>query len=47
MSEEAIPNVPADELETTVRRARQHGAIKMVIDKNADGTFHFVATFPD
>ena len=47
MSEVTIPNVPAQSLEETVKRAREDGATRMVINKNPDGTFHFVATVPD
>jgi hypothetical protein len=46
MSEINIPDVPAGELETTVKRAREDGATKIVITKNANGTFAIVVTIP-
>lgn len=46
MNEVEIPDVPAEKLETTVRRARQDGAARIVITKNRDGTFKVVVTIP-
>ena len=46
MSEVRIPDVPAESLEQTVKRAREGGATKIVITKNGDGNFDVVATFP-
>ena len=47
MSEVDIPDVPADQLEETVRRARQDGATRIVITRNPDGTFKVVVKIPD
>lgn len=46
MSEEVISDVPSQKLEETVRRAREACAIRIVIDKNPNGTFNVVVTFP-
>ena len=47
MPEVNIPNVPADSLEQTVKRAREDDATKIVITKNGDGSFNVLVTFPD
>lgn len=47
MREVTITDVPAARLEETVKRAREDDATKMVITKNADGTFNVVVTIPN
>ena len=47
MSEVRIQNVPGDQLETTVKRAREDSATSIIITKNIDGTFDVVVTIPD
>ena len=45
-TEVTIDDVPDKEIETTLRRALDDGATKVVVDRNHDGTFCVVATFP-
>lgn len=45
-TEVTINDVPDKEIETTLRRALDDGATRVVVDKNHDGTVRVVATFP-
>ena len=47
MEKTKTANVPAKELEKTVKRLRKDDATEILIKKNSDGTFNVEASFPN
>jgi len=47
MEKKKLTNVPAANLETTVKTLREDDATEILITKNSDGTFNVETTFPN